>query len=134
MPWLVVLGVARVVIDHWLEIDKRDRRRARQALTRSRLRPGRLTPQDREDLRRIAGQVQKRRLAYEATSAAFGSMGAGAVGALAVGAVAFGALAVGALSVGRLAVGRGKIRRLEIEELHVQRLTVDELSTPDRKP
>ena len=70
MPWLVVLGVARVVIDHWLEIDKRDRRRARQALTRSRLRPGRLTPQDREDLRRIAGQVQKRRLAYEATSAA----------------------------------------------------------------
>ena len=69
-PWLLVLGVARVVIDHWLEIDRKDRRKARQAITRSRLRPGRLTPEDRENLRRIASQVEKKRLAYEATAAA----------------------------------------------------------------
>ena len=69
-PWLVVLGVARVVIDHYLAIDRRDRQQARRALTRSRLRPGRLTPEERENLRRIAGQVQKKRLAYEATAAA----------------------------------------------------------------
>lgn len=69
-PWLLVLGVARVVIDHWLEIDRRDRKQARRALLASRGRPSRLSAQDRENLRRIAGQVQKKRLAYEATAAA----------------------------------------------------------------
>ena len=69
-PWLVALAVARVVIDHYLEIDKDARRQARKALAGSRLRPSRIGPEDRENLRRIAGQVQKRRLAYEATAAA----------------------------------------------------------------
>ena len=69
-PWLLVLGVAKVVIDHYLEIDKNDRRQARKAITASRLRPSRLSPEDRENLKRIAGQVQKKRLAYEATAAA----------------------------------------------------------------
>ena len=69
-PWLLVLGVAKVVIDHYLEIDKNDRRQARKAITASRLRPSRLGPEDRENLKRIAGQVQKKRLAYEATAAA----------------------------------------------------------------
>lgn len=70
VPWLVVLAVARVVIDHYLEIDRKDRKRARQAITASRLRPSRLSPEEREDLRRIAGQVEKKRLAYEAAAAA----------------------------------------------------------------
>ena len=29
VPWLVVLAVARVVIDHYLEIDRKDRKQAR---------------------------------------------------------------------------------------------------------
>ncbi len=70
MPWLVVLAVARVVIDHYLEIDKKDRKQARRALLGSRGRPSRIDPEDRENLRRIAGQVEKKRLAYEATAAA----------------------------------------------------------------
>lgn len=70
MPWLVVLAVARVVIDHYLEIDRKDRKRARQAIAASRLRPSRLSPEEREDLKRIAGQVEKKRLAYEAAAAA----------------------------------------------------------------
>ena len=70
VPWLVVLAVARVVIDHYLEIDKKDRRQARKAITASRLRPSRLSPEERENLRRIAGQVEKKRLAYEAAAAA----------------------------------------------------------------
>lgn len=69
-PWLLVLGVAKVVIDHYLEIDKADRRRARKALAASRGRPSRIGPDERENLKRIAGQVQKKRLAYEATAAA----------------------------------------------------------------
>lgn len=69
-PWLLVLGVARVVIDHYLEIDGKDRKKARQALVASRLRPSRLSPEEREELRRIAAQVQKKRLAYEAAAAA----------------------------------------------------------------
>ena len=69
-PWLLVLGVAKVVIDHYLEIDKSDRRQARKALLGSRGRPSRISPEERENLKRIAGQVQKRRLAYEATAAA----------------------------------------------------------------
>ncbi|MFM8761693.1 MAG: hypothetical protein ACKOFC_00250, partial [Solirubrobacterales bacterium] len=70
VPWLVVLAVARVVIDHYLEIDRKDRKRARQAIAASRLRPSRLSPEEREDLKRIAGQVEKKRLAYEAAAAA----------------------------------------------------------------
>ena len=70
MPWLVVLAVTRVVIDHYLEIDRKDRKRARQAITASRLRPSRLSPEDRENLKRIAGQVEKKRLAYETAAAA----------------------------------------------------------------
>jgi hypothetical protein len=69
-PWLLVLGVAKVVIDHYLEIDKADRKRARRALAASRGRPSRLGPEERENLRRIAGQVEKKRLAYEAAAAA----------------------------------------------------------------
>jgi hypothetical protein len=69
-PWLLVLGVAKVVIDHYLEIDKRDRKQARRALLDSHGRPSRIGPEDRENLKRIAGQVQKKRLAYEATAAA----------------------------------------------------------------
>jgi hypothetical protein len=69
-PWLLVLGVAKVVIDHYLEIDKRDRKQARRALLGSRGRPSRIGPEDRENLKRIAGQVEKKRLAYEATAAA----------------------------------------------------------------
>ena len=70
VPWLVVLAVARVVIDHYLEIDKKDRKQARKAITASRLRPSRLSPEERENLKRIAGQVEKKRLAYEAAAAA----------------------------------------------------------------
>ena len=70
VPWLVVLAVARVVIDHYLEIDKKDRKKARKAIAASRLRPSRLSPEERENLKRIAGQVEKKRLAYEATAAA----------------------------------------------------------------
>ena len=70
MPWLVVLAVARVVIDHYLEIDRKDRKQARKAIAASRLRPSRLSPEERENLKRIAGQVEKKRLAYEATAAA----------------------------------------------------------------
>ena len=70
MPWLVVLAVARVVIDHYLEIDKKDRKQARKAITASRLRPSRLSSEERENLKRIAGQVEKKRLAYEAAAAA----------------------------------------------------------------
>jgi hypothetical protein len=69
-PWLLVLGVAKVVIDHYLEIDKDDRKRARRALAASRGRPSRLGPEERENLRRIARQVEKKRLAYEAAAAA----------------------------------------------------------------
>ena len=70
VPWLVVLAVARVVIDHYLEIDKKDRKQARKAITASRLRPSRLSPEEREKFKRIAGQVEKKRLAYEAAAAA----------------------------------------------------------------
>lgn len=70
MPWLVVLAVARVVIDHYLEIDKKDRKQARKAITASRLRPSRMSDEERENLKRIANQVEKKRLAYEAAAAA----------------------------------------------------------------
>ena len=69
-PWLIVLAVARVVIDHYLEIDKGARKQARRALLGSRGRPSRIAPEDRENLRQIARQVEKKRLAYEATAAA----------------------------------------------------------------
>jgi hypothetical protein len=69
-PWLLVLGVAKVVIDHYLEIDKADRKRARKALVASRGRPSRIGPDERENLKRLAAQVEKKRLAYEATAAA----------------------------------------------------------------
>ena len=70
MPWLVVLAVARVVIDHSLEIDKKERKQARRAITSSMLRPSRMSDEERENLKRIAGQVEKKRLAYEAAAAA----------------------------------------------------------------
>ena len=53
-----------------LELDQKDRKQARKAITASRLRPSRLGPEERENLKRIAGQVEKKRLAYEAAAAA----------------------------------------------------------------
>jgi hypothetical protein len=70
IPWLMALDLARVVLRRLREdVAPEDRRRLAAIVRESKGDPRRLTRRDREDLRRIVGGVDHRRLLREAAAA-----------------------------------------------------------------
>ena len=60
-PWIIAFSIARVFVSHYFKIDKQDRKGAIQALKKGRG----LHHDDREPLRRVARQVNKKALVYD---------------------------------------------------------------------
>jgi hypothetical protein len=63
IPWLLLLEIARTVHSHVMDsLSPADRRRVTQILRKSKGNPVNVTPREREDLRRIAGKLDLKRL------------------------------------------------------------------------
>ena len=60
-PWIIAFSIARVLVNHYVKIDKQDRKDAIKAIKKGRG----LHHDDREHLRRVARQVNKKSLAYD---------------------------------------------------------------------
>lgn len=64
MPWLLLFEAARLTRGHVMEVTSpADRRRLAEMLRTSKGMPQKLTERDRADLRRIASQLDLKRLA-----------------------------------------------------------------------
>ena len=63
IPWLLLFEVARGVHSHVMDtLSPAERRRVAEILRKSRGMPQNVTPKEREDLRRIAGKLDFKRL------------------------------------------------------------------------
>ena len=63
VPWLLLFEVARGVQSHVMDtLSPRERRRVAEILRKSRGRPGNVTPAEREELRRLAGKLDLKRM------------------------------------------------------------------------
>lgn len=70
VPWIAVLAVLKVVLDYWLEIPAKDRKGAASDLWQSKGRPSRLSPEQRDRLRRVARAMRPGAMAYDAARSA----------------------------------------------------------------
>jgi hypothetical protein len=72
VPWLLVFEVARGVHSHVMDtLSPAERRRVGEILRKSRGNPTRITPREREELRRLAGKLDFKRLAQDLTPRVF---------------------------------------------------------------
>jgi hypothetical protein len=66
LPWLMLFEVARGVHSHVMDaLSPAERRRVMQILRTSKGNPANVTPREREDLRRIAGKLDLKRLGQD---------------------------------------------------------------------
>jgi hypothetical protein len=66
IPWLVVFEVARSVHSHVMDtLSPAERRRVGQILRKSKGNPANVTPREREELRRLAGKLDLKRLGQD---------------------------------------------------------------------
>jgi hypothetical protein len=66
VPWLLVFEVARGVRSHVMDsLSPAERRRVGEILRRSKGNPTKITPREREELKRLAGKLDFRRLAQD---------------------------------------------------------------------
>jgi hypothetical protein len=74
VPWLLVFEVARGVRSHVLDtLSPAERRRVGEILRKSRGNPTRITPREREELKRLAGKLDLRRLGQDLAPRIVGS-------------------------------------------------------------
>lgn len=64
------MAVLKVVLDYWLEIPAKDRKAAVSDILQSKGRPSRLSPEQRERLKRVAKSMRPTAMAYDATRSA----------------------------------------------------------------
>jgi hypothetical protein len=63
VPWLLVFEVARGLHSHVMDsLSPAERRRVTQILRKSKGNPANVTPREREELRRLAGKLDLKRL------------------------------------------------------------------------
>jgi len=63
IPWLLLFEVARSVHSHVMDsLSPAERRRVTQILRKSKGNPANVTPREREELRRLAGKLDFKRL------------------------------------------------------------------------
>jgi DNA-binding CsgD family transcriptional regulator len=63
MPWLLVFEIARGLHSHVMDtLSPTERRRVAQILRTSKGNPANVTPREREELRRLAGKLDLKRL------------------------------------------------------------------------
>jgi DNA primase catalytic subunit len=63
VPWLLLFEVARGVHSHVMDsLSPAERRHVMQILRKSKGNPGNVTPREREELRRLAGKLDFKRL------------------------------------------------------------------------
>lgn len=65
LPWIAILASLKVAIDYWNAINKKDRKRAIEAIKASKGIPGRMSPSQKQDLKRVARQAKPVHLAYD---------------------------------------------------------------------
>jgi hypothetical protein len=66
VPWLLLFEVARGVRSHVMDtLSPAERRRVTEILRKSRGRPGNVSAREREELRRLAGKLDLRRLGQD---------------------------------------------------------------------
>jgi len=66
VPWLLLFEVARGVRSHVMDtLSPAERRRVTEILRKSRGNPTNITPREREELKRLAGKLDFRRLAQD---------------------------------------------------------------------
>jgi hypothetical protein len=66
VPWLLLFEIARGVHSHIMDtLTPAERRRVTQILRKSKGNPANVTPREREELRRLAGKVDLRRLGQD---------------------------------------------------------------------
>jgi hypothetical protein len=66
IPWLLVFEVARSVQSHIMDtLSPAERRRVTQILRKSKGNPQNVTPREREELRRMAGKLDLKRLGQD---------------------------------------------------------------------
>ena len=66
VPWLLLFEVARGLRSHVMDtLSPADRRRVAEILRKSHGNPTRITPRERDELRRLAGKLDLRRLAQD---------------------------------------------------------------------
>lgn len=64
-PWALLLEAALVMRDHWHTLPEKDRARLADLVKRSRGRPANLTKRERDDLKRIVGQLDFKEMGKE---------------------------------------------------------------------
>jgi hypothetical protein len=66
VPWLLLFEVGRGVHSHIMDtLSPAERRRVTQILRKSKGNPANVTPREREELRRLAGKVDLKRLGQD---------------------------------------------------------------------
>jgi hypothetical protein len=66
VPWLLLFEVARGLHSHIMDaLTPAERRRVAQILRRSKGNPANVTPRERQELRRLAGKLDLRRLGQD---------------------------------------------------------------------
>jgi hypothetical protein len=66
IPWLLVFEVARSLHSHVMDtLSPAERRRVTQILRKSKGNPANVTPREREELRRLAGKLDLKRLGQD---------------------------------------------------------------------
>jgi hypothetical protein len=58
IPWMMLLEVAMVAREHWGRLPAKDRDELRRIVSKSRGRPGNLTPRERKELLRLVRALE----------------------------------------------------------------------------
>lgn len=64
-PWAILIEAALVMRDHWNTLPEKDRARLAEVVKKSRGRPDKLTKRERDDLKRIVGQLDVKQMGKE---------------------------------------------------------------------
>lgn len=69
IPWITVLAVLKVLLDHYLQLSEEDRQRINQVIKESKALPHRITPQHKEHIKIAAANLNKSKLGKDLFSA-----------------------------------------------------------------
>jgi len=69
LPWITILAVLKVLLDHWLSLPEEDRHRIGRVVRESKGIPGRITPEHRDHIKQAASQLDKAGLGRDILSA-----------------------------------------------------------------
>ena len=69
IPWITVLAVLKVLLDHYLKLSEEDRQRVNKVVRESKGLPQKITPEHKEHIKTAAGNLNKSALGKDLFSA-----------------------------------------------------------------